>query len=138
MTKKILAISAILLAQQFITFPSHAQKTIKQCESIKAEFKKQLLCLTSIKESVERELQTWVNNHVFNLEDKASKNNNNAPLKMFKRSHDKFITFRQNNCRWQYLAVSPEKGAGIAYKKCYILLTQSRINELDAISYPKS
>lgn len=133
MTKKILAISAILLAQQFITFPSHAQKTIKQCESIKAEFKKQLLCLTSIKESVERELQTWVNNHVFNLEDKASKNNNNAPLKMFKRSHDNFITFRQNNCRWQYLAIFPDKKANAVFKKCFILTTQDRIKQLSQI-----
>jgi len=52
---------------------------------------------------------------------------------MFKRSQNDFITFRDNDCRWQYLAISPEKGAGEAYKKCYILATESRIKTLSMV-----
>jgi uncharacterized protein YecT (DUF1311 family) len=52
---------------------------------------------------------------------------------MFKRSQNNFVTFRDNDCRWQYLMLSPEKGASNAYKKCYIALSKSRIKELSQI-----
>ena len=86
-----------------------------------------------MKDVIDRELQTWVNNHTFNLEEKALITGRYSPLKMFKRSQSNFITFRENDCRWQYLIVSPKKGAANAYKKCYILLSQSRITELSKI-----
>lgn len=87
-------------------------------------------CYDGVIDSLDRELQTWVNHHVFNLEEKALVNGRYSALKMFKRAQSNFITFRENNCRWRYLAVSPEKGASIAYKKCYINLSQARINSL--------
>ena len=95
-------------------------------------------CLDGIITEIDRELQTWVNLHTFDLEEKALVTGRHSALKMFKRSQSNFITFRENNCRWQYLSVSPERGAGLAYKKCYILLNRSRINELDAINTMKS
>ena len=45
-----------------------------------------------------------------------------------------WINFRENDCRWQYLAISPGTGAASAYKKCYILVSQSRIKELESIN----
>jgi len=90
-------------------------------------------CLDDVKRLTDRELQTWVNNHTFNLEEKALLNGRYSALKMFKRSQRDFVTFRDNDCRWQYLATSPNKGANIAYKTCYILLSQSRINELSKV-----
>ena len=92
------------------------------------------MCLDGVKQKKERELQTWVNNQSFTLDELAAATGRKAALNMFKRSQRNFITYRENNCRWQYLAVSPGTGAAAAYKKCYITLTQDRINELTALS----
>ena len=119
---------------QFIYSPSvFAQKTLAECEKIEKTNEKQSRCLDRVKETLDRELQTWVNNHVFNLEEKSLASGRYSTLKMFKRSQNDFITFRDNDCRWQYLAISPNKGAGLAYKKCYILTTQNRIKSLSMI-----
>lgn len=91
-------------------------------------------CLDSVKESVDRELQTWINNQVFVLEELAMKTGRHSALKMFKRSQRDFIKFRENNCRWQYLAVSPHPDASKAYKKCYIETSNARIKELSKLS----
>ena len=90
-------------------------------------------CLDSVISHVDRELQTWVNLYTFNLEEKALVNGRYSALKMFKRAQGDFITYRENDCRWQYLAVSPERGADIAYKSCYINLSESRIDILSKI-----
>ena len=82
---------------------------------------------------VDRELQTWINNQTFLLEDLVLTTGRGSALTMFNRSQTNFITFRENNCRWQYLALSPSKDAGPAFKKCYILSTQTRIKELEQI-----
>ena len=91
-------------------------------------------CLDGVKNSVDRELQTWINNQVFILEDIELATGRSSALVMFKRSQSNFITFRENNCRWQYLAISPGTGAGPAYKKCYIKLSKIRIQELSQIN----
>ncbi len=90
-------------------------------------------CLDGIIEQVDRELQTWVNLHTLNLEEKALENGRYSSLKMFKRAQSNFITYRENDCRWQYLAVSPDKRASIAYKTCYVLLSENRIKALSKI-----
>jgi len=90
-------------------------------------------CLDGVISHVDRELQTWVNLHTFNLEEKALVNGRYSALKMFKRSQRNFITYRENDCRWQYLAISPDRGADLAYKKCYVMLSQSRITALSTI-----
>lgn len=133
MTKKLLTLTVFILAQFSLSVPVYAQKTTAKCEKMKQTTDKLSHCLDGVKKSLERELQTWVNNHIFNLEEKALVTGRYSALKMFKRSQSNFITFRDNNCRWQYLAISPEKGAGMAYKKCYIRVTQSRIKELSVV-----
>ena len=133
MTKKILTLSILILTQYIFSAPVYAQKTLDECEKMEKTLQKQSRCFDNVKEVLDRELQTWINNHVFNLEEKALVTGRYSALKMFKRSQNDFISFRENDCRWQYLTISPEKGASIAYKKCYILVTQSRINELSML-----
>ena len=133
MNTKILPLSVLILTQFIFSTAVYAQKTLDECEKIEKTTDKQSSCFDIVKEELNRELQTWVNNHVLNLEDKALVTGRYSALKLFKRSQSDFITYRDNNCRWQFLAISPEKGAALAYKKCYILTTQNRINTLSIV-----
>lgn len=133
MRNKVTVISLFLLGQFTLAASAHAAKTAEECQQEDATIAEVSRCLDGVIETVDRELQTWVNNHVFNLEEKAMLTGRYSTLKMFKRSQSNFITFRENDCRWQYLAVSPEKGASIAYKKCYIQVSQARITQLSKI-----
>ncbi|GAW95282.1 MULTISPECIES: lysozyme inhibitor LprI family protein [Colwellia] len=132
--KTLLALS--LLYPLLMMNPAYAVKSISVCQQQTAEQLSSAAmsrCLDGVISSVDRELQTWVNLHTFNLEEKALVNGRYSALKMFKRSQSNFITYRENDCRWQYLAISPEKGANIAYKTCYVLLSKSRISTLSKI-----
>lgn len=133
MTKKIFTLSVLIFTSFIYSTQVYAQKTLDECEKMEQTDDQKSRCFDRVKDLLDRELQTWVNNHVFNLEEKALVTGRRSALKMFKRSQNDFVTYRDNNCRWQYLAISPEKGAGLAFKKCYIITTQSRINELSKI-----
>jgi uncharacterized protein YecT (DUF1311 family) len=133
MTQKILSLSFFFVSLTLMSTPVLAEKTIAECEKSSENPKHLSRCFDTLKTGLERELQTWINNHVFNLEEKSRSTGRYSALKMFKQSQNDFITFRDNNCRWQYLAISPDKGADLAYKKCYILATQNRIDELSKI-----
>jgi uncharacterized protein YecT (DUF1311 family) len=124
-------ISCLLLAPP--TFAGKNSKKITQCEKIKSVAKSSQ-CFDIIIESTDRELQTWVNNQTFNLEELAIKTGRQSALTMFKRSQSDFIKYRENNCRWQYLAISPDIHAGNSYKKCYIMLSRDRIKELRTVA----
>ncbi len=116
----------MLLSQQ-----SFAKSTIDTCyKSEEATTEIISSCLDKVVNVTDRNLQTWINLHQFNLEEKALINGRQSALKMFKRSQSNFTTYRENNCRWQYLTVSPNVTAGLTYKECYILLSQQRIDEL--------
>jgi uncharacterized protein YecT (DUF1311 family) len=93
-------------------------------------------CLDRVIDKVDRELQTWVNNQAFILEELALKTGRSSALSMFKRSQNNFVKYQEDNCRWQYLAISPDKTAGTAYKKCYIYLSLNRIDELKQSGKP--
>jgi len=119
-----------------VASPANAAKSIKACQIQTAEqisSASMSRCLDGVISDVDRELQTWVNLHTFNLEEKALVNGRYSALKMFKRSQSNFITYRENDCRWQYLAISPSRGADLAYKKCYVMLSKSRITALSTI-----
>lgn len=109
-------------------------KTVENCESQHKSISALSSCLDIVKEATDRELQTWINNQVFILEEFALNTGRRTALDMFKRSQRNFNTFRENNCRWQYLHLSPDVKAAPAYKKCYILITKSRIEELSRIN----
>lgn len=132
--------SSLLLSSLLLLSPVHAAKSIDECQ--KKNAKKESLssmsrCLDSVISHIDRELQTWVNLHTFNLEEKALVNGRYSALNMFKRSQSNFITYRENDCRWQYLAISPERGADLAYKKCYVTLSNGRIATLSDIKTTK-
>lgn len=109
-------------------------KTVESCEAQNKSVTELSSCLDIVKEATDRELQTWINNQVFILEEFALNTGRRTALDMFKRSQRNFNTFRENNCRWQYLHLSPDVKAAPAYKKCYILITKSRIEELSRIN----
>ena len=118
-----------------LNLPVLAAKTsIDSCDNKKNIQIAYSQCLDSIKKVVDRELKTWVNNQTFLLKDIALNTGRNSALTMFNRSQSNFVTFRKNNCRWRYLALSPSIDAGPAFKKCYILTTQTRIKELEQIN----
>jgi len=113
-----------------LSSPVLAKNTIEMCEMNMTTTPEVSKCLDGIRLDIDRELQTWVNNQSFILEELSANTGRRAALNMFKRSQRNFISYRENNCRWQYLSISPGTGAAAAFKKCYITLTQDRINEL--------
>jgi uncharacterized protein YecT (DUF1311 family) len=133
MINKMTVLILFLLVQLLLANSAYALKTIAECQQKDTPISDISRCLDGLIESVDRELQTWVNNHVFNFEEKAMITGRYSALKMFKRSQSNFITFRENDCRWQYLAATPVKSANIAYKKCYIELSKIRITQLSQI-----
>ncbi len=134
MIKKIIILASLTLAQALVAPAANAAKSIGQCEENRTSNVAFSQCLDGVKDAIDRELQTWVNNQVFILEEIELETGRSSALVMFKRSQSNFITFRENNCRWQYLAISPGTGAGPAYKKCYINVSKSRIKELSQIN----
>ena len=137
MFHKNIIIASLFLCPVFMISPASAAKSIDECQT-KIEDKDSIAsmsrCLDGVVSFVDRELQTWVNLHTFNLEEKAMVNGRYSALKMFKRSQSNFITYRENDCRWQYLAISPEQGADLAYKTCYVQLSRSRITTLSIVN----
>ena len=126
-----LAVSLTVLASlALVPNAVNANKTIVDCQKKKSTIEEYSMCLDGVKESIDRELQTWVNNQTFELEDLALSTGKQSPLVMFKRSQRNFLTYRENNCRWQYLTTSPSEEAASVYKSCYILLSKNRIKEL--------
>jgi len=87
-------------------------------------------CLDVLIDNIDRDMQAWVNNQTFILEELALKSGRSSALSMFKRAQSNFVKYQEDNCRWQYLAISPNKMANISYKQCYIHLSVTRINEL--------
>jgi uncharacterized protein YecT (DUF1311 family) len=136
MTKMINKLSAYSLALSIclLSYSSYAKQSIESCEATKKTTIELSSCFDLVKEAVDRELQTWINNQVFILEEFALETGRRSALNMFKRSQRNFITFRENDCRWQYLAISPNTAAPSAYKKCYILISKNRIKELELIN----
>ena len=124
----------ILTSLLLFSSTAMAKNTVENCQEDNKTPVDISRCLDGVKEKKDRELQTWVNNQSFILEELATNTGHHASLNMFKRSQRDFITYRENNCRWQYLANTLNANAAIAFKQCYITLTQYRIDELDNLS----
>lgn len=122
----------LCLSSAFLLTPANSaeHKTIDACETKLKSEESISQCFDGIRDRKDRELQTWINNQTFILEELAQNTGRRAALNMFKRAQRNFNTYRENNCRWHYLAISPNPGASNAFKKCYIRITQNRINEL--------
>jgi len=130
---KYISTPLILATSLLLSTETLAAKSLASCDVKLDDVIEYSQCLDLVKESVDKELQTWVNNQVFILEELVLKTGRKSSLDMFKRSQRNFVTFRENNCRWQYLALSPNKKAAPTYKKCYILTSQTRIKELEKL-----
>jgi uncharacterized protein YecT (DUF1311 family) len=133
MIKKRTTLSILLFTLQLLSSVVYAHDALDECQDVEQTTKSQSLCLDNVKEVVERELQTWINTHVLNLEEKITATWRPAALKLFRRSESDFVAFREHECRWQYFATPPDKSAKLTYKKCYILITQNRIDQLSNI-----
>ncbi|WP_286261463.1 lysozyme inhibitor LprI family protein [Thalassotalea atypica] len=124
----------IVLGSALAVKPVYAASTIDDCQPKAQDSAEYSRCLDVVIDKVDREMQTWINNQIFILEELAMNTGRNSALKMFKRSQSNFIRFREDNCRWQYLALSPNEFAAPAYKKCYIRASQDRIKELEVLN----
>lgn len=105
-------------------------KAIEQCEQKSKHIEQLSACLDGIKNQADKELKTWTNNQVFVLKELMKSTGRSSALDIFRRSQRNFEQYRENNCRWQYLQISPASGASVAYKKCYIRLTKAKSQEL--------
>jgi len=123
-----------ILVPLVIAKNAYAAKTLEICNQKVQSHIALSQCLDRKIDAIDRELQTWVNNQIFVLEEFALTTGRRSSLEMFRRSQRNFTTYRENNCRWQYLFISPNIDAAPAYKRCYILLTRDRINELSQIN----
>lgn len=93
-------------------------------------------CLDQKLENLQRELLTWENNHLLQLEDIAAKSGRKEPLVNFRKSRKSFKTYSTEHCRWQYLALVPDSQAGATlYKECMLDLLQGQIELLSKIKY---
>lgn len=107
---------------------------IMKCKLSNTEQKKYSQCLDLVKIKTDRELETWVNNQTFTLEEVANTTGRRAAYELFKRSQKNFVTYRENNCKWQFLSQLPSNDSANTYKECYILTSKDRIKELSRIS----
>jgi len=134
---KIIALPNILFAtltSLVFSINTYAAKKMHSCAQDEQSRIAHSQCLDRQIDAIDRELKTWINNQTFVLEELAQTTGRHSSLEMFRRSQRNFTTYRENNCRWQYLYALPNIDAAPAYKKCYILLTRNRIEELSQIN----
>lgn len=106
-----------------------AKDVLADCEKMTSSTKI-AQCLDYVKNKKDRELAIWVKNQSEVLSQLATKQGSKSALLMFKRSQQHFNNFREDNCRWYFLATDEQNHPASKYKTCYIKLTQRRINEL--------
>lgn len=127
---------ALFITYSFILTPLCQAKNSKAIELCKSKTDNSVdysVCLDQVKEKAEKELMTWFNNQIFILEDEAKSTGRHAALKIFKRAQKNFEKYREDNCRWQYIAYGTGNKALPVYKECYIQLTQQRSFELSQL-----
>lgn len=134
MKKSVLTISIYLLFSSLQVFAETNTSVIPGCSKKEITEVEYSRCLDTVKIKTDRELETWVNNQLFILEELAKTTGRKSAYNMFKRAQRNFVTFRDNNCKWQFLAQLPSNVSAPTYKECYILISRDRINELSRIS----
>lgn len=127
---KTFLIATSILFSSFQLSAKTIEPLLAKCDVNKLSKIKYSQCLDIVKIQIDRELETWVNNQLFILEDIANTTGRKSAFNMFKRAQKNFITYRDNNCKWQFLVELPSNVSAPTYKKCYILTSRDRINEL--------
>lgn len=116
------------------TAEDNIYKSISTCGATKLSKIKYSQCLDIVKNKVDKELDTWINNQTFVLEENIQTTGRKSAYRMFKRAQQNFITYRENNCKWQYLIKLPSSESITDYKICYITMSKDRIKELTRVS----
>lgn len=126
--------SFLVLFSFYSTAEDDTYSSISTCGAANLSAIKYSQCLDVVKNKVDNELETWVNNQTLILEENVKATGRNSSYYMFKRSQQNFITYRENNCNWQYLIKLPSKSSATEYKICYIIMSKDRIKELTRVS----
>ncbi len=111
-----------------------AEPTVKACKEQTSTNTELSQCLDSVIRSLDRELQTWINNELSILEELKKSMGKDTALQLFKRSQSQFESFRETDCKWLYSKLPIGIEATNTYKMCYINNTKNRIAELNISS----
>jgi len=134
MKKLFVPISVVILFSSINVSAKDSHSVIKQCDIEALDKINYSKCLDLERTKVDRELETWVNNQLFRLEDKAEATGRQSAFNLFKRSQKQFLKYRDTNCKWQFITKLPSTDAAMSYKICHILTTQDRIKDLARLS----
>lgn len=121
------------LLLSIMSLPANSAELCAEKQQFRIEYSR---CLDQHIETLQRDLTTWENNHLIQLQELAEKTGRTDPLRVFKRSRQTYKQFSTEHCRWQYLALVPDSHAGAStYKKCMIHQLEQQIDILSKISY---
>lgn len=126
--KIVIFLFALLSSFELLATPTCSLKEQSQLEYSR--------CLDAALEKAERELLTYENGHMLQLQEMAQKTGRDDPLKVFNRSRSYFKKYSADHCRWQYLALIPDSQAGAAvYKECMLQQIHLQSELLSKIKY---
>ena len=127
----------LLPALLLITFtaPTSASQMLTRCESDRDTSVAYLRCLDKQIQTLNRDITLWGNNMVFALEEISQKTGRSDALRLFKKSQKTFTKYVEQNCRWQFLVLLPDRSSSaIKYKACVIQMSEARVIELKRVS----
>ncbi len=91
-------------------------------------------CLDQQLTQTKRELTSWENNHLFQLEEQASSTGRKDGLKLFNKARQSFELYTEQDCRWQFIRQLPnDDAAGASYKECQLSHLKQRIELLKQV-----
>jgi len=130
----------VFLAVTLIASPVNAVEhmDIEELKNCKARHKSRLdysKCLDSALLKLDRDIETWEKNVEFKLKELSNVSGRGDALLVFSKASRQFHSYRQSNCRWQYLAKLPDVDtAAKIVKECKIGMAKDRINKLMQMS----
>ena len=126
---------ALLLVALAAPASASASQMLTNCESDRDTSVAYLRCLDKQIQTLNRDITLWGNNMVFELEEISKKNGRSDALRLFKKSQKTFTKYVEQNCRWQFLVLLPDRtSAAIKYKTCMIEMSEARVIELKRVS----
>jgi uncharacterized protein YecT (DUF1311 family) len=124
---------ALLLVS--LSAPASASQMLTRCESDRDTSVAYLRCLDRQIQTLNRHIDLWGNNMIFALEEISKKNGRSDALRLFKKSQKTFTKYVEQNCRWQFLVLLPDRtSAAIKFKTCMIEMSGARVVELKRVS----
>ncbi|KKL00768.1 DUF1311 domain-containing protein [Rheinheimera mesophila] len=125
-------IKPLALVALFSLFPLSAQPSCDRQQQNKIDY---MQCLDQQLQQARRELTSWENNHLFRLEEQASRTGRQDGLKLFNKARQSFELYTEQDCRWQFIGQLPDNHiASASYKKCQLYHLQQRIELLKQVN----